>query len=102
MGVLDGIKVLEMARVPPPRCPACSWPTWARTCSRSRRPAPTSRRTRPPQAPRRVRLRQSQQALASPLNMKAPEGQAIFKKLAAHRGRHRGGLPARRDEAPGR
>ena len=81
MGVLDGITFSSWRACRRPRCPACSSRTWAPTCSRSRRP---SRSAGSPEAQRRAAfafVNRNKRSLS--LNLKAPEGQAIFRKLAA-------------------
>jgi crotonobetainyl-CoA:carnitine CoA-transferase CaiB-like acyl-CoA transferase len=81
MGVLDGIKVLEMARVPPAELPGMFLADMG---------AEVLKIETPPEAPEDAETRRraafayvnrNKRSLA--LNMKAPEGQAIFKKLAA-------------------
>jgi crotonobetainyl-CoA:carnitine CoA-transferase CaiB-like acyl-CoA transferase len=80
MGVLDGIKVLELARVPPAELPGMFLADMG---------AEVLKIDTPPERPedqqwqRRsafVYVNRNKRSLA--LNMKAPEGQAVFKKLA--------------------
>jgi crotonobetainyl-CoA:carnitine CoA-transferase CaiB-like acyl-CoA transferase len=81
MGVLDGIKVLEMARVPPAEMPGMFLADMGADVLKIETPpdepedAVTKRRAAFSYVNRNKR------SLA--LNMKAPEGQALFKKLAA-------------------
>ena len=81
MGVLDGIKVLEMARVPPAELPGMFLADMG---------AEVLKIETPPEMPEDAQTRRraafayvnrNKRSLA--LNMKAPEGQAIFRKLAA-------------------
>src|SRR4026208_640359 len=81
MGVLDGIKVLEMARVPPAEMPGMFLADMG---------ADVLKIETPPDEPEDATARRraafaywnrNKRSLA--LNMKAPEGQAIFRKLAA-------------------
>src|SRR6266849_4758330 len=82
MGVLDGIKVLELARVPPAELPGMFLADMG---------AEVLKIDTPPEEPededarRRsafVYVNRNKRSLA--LNLKAPEGQAVLKKLAAH------------------
>ena len=52
MGVLDGIKVLELARVPPAELPGMFFADMGADVLKSRR-RPSTRRTRPPSGVRR-------------------------------------------------
>ena len=81
MGVLDGIKVLEMARVPPAEMPGMFLADMGADVHKIETPP-----DEPEDATARRRaafayVNRNKRSLA--LNMKAPEGQAIFKKLAA-------------------
>ena len=81
MGVLDGIKVLEMARVPPAEMPGMFLADMGAEVLKIETPPeePEDDQTR-----RRAAfayVNRNKRSLA--LNMKAPEGQAIFRKLAA-------------------
>jgi alpha-methylacyl-CoA racemase len=81
MGVLDGIKVLELARVPPAELPGMMFADMG---------AEVLKIETPPESPesadgrRRAAfayVNRNKRSLA--LNLKAPEGQAVFKRLAA-------------------
>jgi alpha-methylacyl-CoA racemase len=81
MGVLDGITVLEMARVPPAEMPGMFLADMGADVLKIETPP-----DEPEDATARRRaafayVNRNKRSLA--LNMKAPEGQAIFKKLAA-------------------
>ena len=81
MGVLDGIKVLEMARVPPAEMPGMFLADMGADVLKIETPP-----DEPEDATARRRaafayVNRNKRSLA--LNMKAPEGQAIFGKLAA-------------------
>jgi crotonobetainyl-CoA:carnitine CoA-transferase CaiB-like acyl-CoA transferase len=81
MGVLDGITVLELARVPPAELPGMFLADMGAEVLKIETPpeAPES-----PEWQRRAAfayVNRNKRSLA--LNMKAPEGQAIFRKLAA-------------------
>ena len=81
MRVLDGIKVLEMARVPPAEMPGMFLADMGADVLKIETPP-----DEPEDATARRRaafayVNRNKRSLA--LNMKAPEGQAIFKKLAA-------------------
>jgi alpha-methylacyl-CoA racemase len=80
MGVLDGIKVLELARVPPAELPGMMFADMG---------AEVLKIDTPPEAPepadvqRRAAfayVNRNKRSIA--LNLKAPEGQALFRKLA--------------------
>lgn len=81
MGVLDGITVLELARVPPAELPGMMFADMGADVLKIETPEeepPT------PDALRRAAfayVNRNKRSLA--LNLKAPEGQALFKKLAA-------------------
>ncbi len=81
MGVLDGIKVLELARVPPAEMPGMFLADMGADVLKIETPP----EEREDDAARRraafVYVNRNKRSLA--LNLKAPEGQAIFKKLAA-------------------
>lgn len=81
MGVLDGIKVLEMARVPPAEMPGMFLADMGADVLKIETPP-----GEPEDATARRRaafayVNRNKRSLA--LNMKAPEGQALFRKLAA-------------------
>src|SRR2546427_216836 len=81
MGVLDGIKILELARVPPAEMPGMMLADMGADVLKIETPAETQE---DPDWQRRsafVYVNRNKRSLA--LNMKAPEGQALFKKLAA-------------------
>jgi len=81
MGVLDGITILELARVPPAELPGMMFADMGADVLKIETPEeepPT------PDALRRAAfayVNRNKRSLA--LNLKAPEGQALFKKLAA-------------------
>ena len=82
------------------KCPACSSPTWARTCSKIDTPTgePEDEQTR-----RRAAfayVNRNKRSLA--LNLKAPEGQAVLPEARRQDRRARRGISPRRDEAPWR
>ena len=81
MGVLDGIKILELARVPPAELPGMMFADMGADVLKIETPPET-----PEDAPTQRRsafayVNRNKRSLA--LNMKAPEGQALFRKLAA-------------------
>src|SRR5947209_2485522 len=81
MGVLDGIKVLELARVPPAEMPGMMLADMGADVLKIETPSDTQE---DPDWQRRsafVYVNRNKRSLA--LNMKAPEGQGLFKKLAA-------------------
>jgi len=81
MGVLDGIKILELARVPPAELPGMFFADMGADVLKIDTPPsePESEEWRRRAA--FVYVNRNKRSLA--LNMKAPEGQALFKKLAA-------------------
>jgi crotonobetainyl-CoA:carnitine CoA-transferase CaiB-like acyl-CoA transferase len=82
MGVLDGIKILELARVPPAEMPGMMFADVGADVLKIETPDP--HRDESLEAQRREAfafVNRNKRSLA--LNLKAPEGQAIFKKLAA-------------------
>jgi alpha-methylacyl-CoA racemase len=81
MGVLDGIKILELARVPPAELPGMFFADMGADVLKIDTPAeqPEDEDTRRRAA--FVYVNRNKRSLA--LNLKAPEGQALFKKLAA-------------------
>src|SRR2546428_2106241 len=81
MGVLDGIKILELARVPPAEMPAMMLADMGAEVLKIDSPAPE----RPPGEEwvrRTIHAFTNRNKRSMTLNMKAPEGQAIFRKLA--------------------
>jgi crotonobetainyl-CoA:carnitine CoA-transferase CaiB-like acyl-CoA transferase len=81
MGVLDGIKILELARVPPAEVPGMMFADMGADVLKIETPSETQE---DPDWQRRsafAYVNRNKRSLA--LNMKAPEGQALFKKLAA-------------------
>jgi len=81
MGVLDGIKILELARVPPAELPGMMFADMGADVLKIETPSETQE---DPDWQRRsafVYVNRNKRSLA--LNMKAPEGQALFGKLAA-------------------
>ena len=82
MGVLDGIKILELARVPPAEMPGMMFADVGADVLKIETPDPN--RDESLEAQRREAfafVNRNKRSLA--LNLKAPEGQTIFKKLAA-------------------
>ncbi|HET7342131.1 MAG TPA: CaiB/BaiF CoA-transferase family protein [Methylomirabilota bacterium] len=81
MGVLDGIKILELARVPPAEMPGMMLADMGADVLKIDTPEPDS--SHDAQWVRRTIhafVNRNKRSMA--LNMKAPEGQAIFRKLA--------------------
>ena len=81
MGVLDGITVLELARVAPAELPGMMFADMGADVLKIETP---EEETPTPDALRRAAfayVNRNKRSLA--LNLKAPEGQALFKKLAA-------------------
>src|SRR5438477_7373570 len=82
MGVLDGIKILELARVPPAEMPGMFFADMGADVLKIETPDP--QRDESLEAQRREAfafVNRNKRSLS--LNLKAPEGQAIFRKLAA-------------------
>src|SRR5216110_467732 len=82
MGVLDGIKILELARVPPAEMPGMMFADVGADVLKIETPDP--HRDESLEAQRREAfafVNRNKKSLS--LNLKAPEGQAIFRKLAA-------------------
>src|SRR5262245_1412850 len=80
MGVLDGIKILELARVPPAEMPGMMLADMGADVLKIETPSDTQE---DPDWQRRSAfsyVNRNKRSLA--LNMKAPEGQALFRKLA--------------------
>src|SRR3972149_6382511 len=82
MGVLDGIKILELARVPPAELPGMLLADVGAGVLKIETPEPDR-----PQGEEWVRRTihtfTNRNKRSMTLNMKSPEGQAIFRKLAA-------------------
>jgi alpha-methylacyl-CoA racemase len=81
MGVLDGIKVLEMARVPPAEMPGMFLADMGADVLKIETPPSEAEDAATKRRAAFAYVNRNKRSLA--LNMKAPEGQAIFKKLAA-------------------
>lgn len=81
MGVLDGIKVLEMARVPPAEMPGMFLADMGADVLKVETPPTEAEDAATKRRAAFAYVNRNKRSLA--LNMKAPEGQAIFKKLAA-------------------
>jgi alpha-methylacyl-CoA racemase len=82
VGVLDGIRILELARVPPAEMPGMLLADMGAEVVKIETPEPE--RPRGAEADRRAAfafVNRNKRSLA--LNLKAPEGQAIFRRLAA-------------------
>jgi crotonobetainyl-CoA:carnitine CoA-transferase CaiB-like acyl-CoA transferase len=82
MGVLDGIRILELARVPPAEMPAMLLADMGADVLKIE--TPEAERPRGAEADRRTAfafVNRNKRSLT--LNLKAPEGQAIFRRLAA-------------------
>src|SRR3989304_2654858 len=82
MGVLDGIKILELGRVPPAELPGMLLADMGADVLKIETPEPDR-----PQGEEWVRRTlhtfTNRNKRSMTLNMKSPEGQAIFRKLAA-------------------
>src|SRR5437588_2352502 len=82
MAIFDGIKVLELARVPPAEMPGMFLADYGADVVKIETPEPG--RTRDAQEERRAAFAfVNRNKRSMTLNMKAPAGQAVFKKLAA-------------------
>jgi crotonobetainyl-CoA:carnitine CoA-transferase CaiB-like acyl-CoA transferase len=81
MGVLDGIKVLEMARVPPAELPGMFLADMGAEVLKIETPPDEPEDAQSRRRAAFAYVNRNKRSLA--LNMKAPEGQAIFRKLAA-------------------
>jgi crotonobetainyl-CoA:carnitine CoA-transferase CaiB-like acyl-CoA transferase len=81
MGVLDGIKVLEMARVPPAELPGMFLADMGADVLKIETPPAETEDAITKRRAAFAYVNRNKRSLA--LNMKAPEGQAIFRKLAA-------------------
>ena len=81
MGVLDGIKILELARVPPAEMPAMMLADMGADVLKIESPDP-ERPTDDVWVRRTIHAFTNRNKRSMTLNMKAAEGQAIFRKLA--------------------
>jgi len=81
MGVLDGIKVLEMARVPPAELPGMFLADMGADVLKIETPPAEAEDAATKRRAAFAYVNRNKRSLA--LNMKAPDGQAIFRKLAA-------------------
>ena len=82
MGVLDGIRFHDLARVPPPELPAMMLPDMGAEVLKIDTPDP-DRETGDEWVRRTIHTFVNRNKRSMTLNLKAPEGQAVFKKLAA-------------------
>src|SRR5437016_8031614 len=82
MGVLDGIRILELARVAPAELPAMMLADMGAEVLKIETPEP-GRDTSDEWVRRTIHTFVNRNKRSMTLNMKAPEGQAIFRKLAA-------------------
>ena len=82
MGVMDGIKILELARVPPAEMPAMMLADMGADVLKIDSPDP-ERPTGDEWVRRTIHAFTNRNKRSMTLDMKAPEGQAIFRKLAA-------------------
>jgi alpha-methylacyl-CoA racemase len=82
MGVLDGIKILELARVPPAEMPAMIMADMGAEVLKIDSPDP-ERPTGDEWVRRTIHSFTNRNKRSMTLNMKSPDGQAIFRKLAA-------------------
>src|SRR5256712_5767727 len=80
MGVLDGIKVLELARVPPAEMPGMMLADMGADVLKIETPGDTQEDPGEQRRSAFVYVNRNKRSMA--LNMKAPEGQAVFTKLA--------------------
>src|ERR1700741_1946589 len=83
MGVLDGIKILELARVAPAELPGMLLADMGAEVLKIETPEP-DRDTSDVWVRRTIHTFVNRNKRSMTLNMKSPEGQAIFKKLAAN------------------
>src|SRR5262245_64987705 len=81
MGVLDGIKVLELARVAPAELPGMFFADMGADVLKSETPPEQPEDTESKRRTAFAYVNRNKRSLA--LNMKAPDGQALFRKLAA-------------------
>jgi len=82
MSVLDGIKVLELARVPPAEMPGMIMADMGADVLKIETPE-LDRATDELSIRRTIHAFVNRNKRSMTLNLKAPEGQAIFRKLAA-------------------
>ena len=82
MGVLDGIKVLELARVPPAEMPGMIMADMGADVLKIETPEP-DRVNDELNIRRTIHAFVNRNKRSMTLNMKSPEGQAVFRKLAA-------------------
>jgi alpha-methylacyl-CoA racemase len=80
MGVLDGIKILELARVPPAELPGMMFADMGADVLKIETPSETPEDADSQRRSAFAYVNRNKRSLA--LNMKVPEGQALFKKLA--------------------
>ena len=81
MGVLDGIKVLEMARVAPAELPGMFLADMGADVLKIETPPEHPEDAETQRRAAFVYVNRNKRSLA--LNMKSPEGQTLFRKLAA-------------------
>ncbi len=81
MGVLDGIKVLELARVPPAELPGMLFADMGAEVLKVETPPETPEASDVKRRAAFAYVNRNKRSLA--MNLKAPEGQALFKRLAA-------------------
>src|SRR5215813_12855745 len=81
MGVMDGIKILELARVPPAEMPAMMLADMGADVLKIDSPDP-EKPTGEEWVRRTIHSFTNRNKRSMTLNMKAPEGQAIFRRLA--------------------
>jgi crotonobetainyl-CoA:carnitine CoA-transferase CaiB-like acyl-CoA transferase len=81
MGVLDGIKVLELARVAPAELPGMFFADMGADVLKIETPPEHDEDAATKRRAAFAYVNRNKRSLA--LNMKAPEGQAVFRKLAA-------------------
>src|SRR5690348_5545960 len=82
MGVLDGIKILELARVPPAEMPAMILGDMGAEVLKIDSPDP-ERQSGEEWIRRTIHSFTNRNKRSITLNLKSPDGQAIFRKLAA-------------------
>jgi alpha-methylacyl-CoA racemase len=82
MGVLDGIKMLELARVPPAEMPGMMLADMGADVLKIETPEP-DRPSDPDWVRRTIHTFTNRNKRSMTLNMKSPEGQEIFRRLAA-------------------